>query len=110
MGIDQGKEFNMSKPDDPCSGPGEENFTPREQLITDLAWEYCDKARKGQNPKKQEYLERLPDDAAREEFEVLTGFSELVDLTVEIDAKYPEGIFPKPPDDNSGTSEDWKNN
>ena len=49
----------------------------------ELAWEYCNKVRHGQNPKRNDYYARLHNAESKEEFNFLIGMNEFVGHFVE---------------------------
>ena len=55
----------------------------REQLLADLAWEFCEKNRSGDNASMEEFLERCPDEATRTSFRDLVNTDLLLHAVVE---------------------------
>ena len=56
--------------------------TNGEQLVADLAWEFCEKSRTGQKVRMDDYLGRCPDRKSRVAFKELVNTDFLVDLAV----------------------------
>jgi hypothetical protein len=54
-----------------------------EQQVADLAWEYCEKTRRGEKVEMRDYLRKCPDHASQETFKELVNTDLLLDLLVQ---------------------------
>lgn len=57
-----------------------------EQLVADLAWEYCEKARHGIRPSMNSYLKQCPNESARLRFRNVVNMGLLLDIVTYVDA------------------------
>ena len=57
--------------------------TDNEQLVADLAWEFCEKTRKGQKVQMKDYLSKCPDRQSRAAFKELVNMDLLLNLAVQ---------------------------
>jgi hypothetical protein len=55
----------------------------QEDLVGELAWEYCQKSRNGEHPSIASYLRRLPNNTSRQEFQLLVAVDTFVDATLD---------------------------
>ena len=60
-----------------------QTITGNEQLVADLAWEFCEKARKGEKVKMKNYLQKLPDMHSRTAFRELVNTDMLLDVAAQ---------------------------
>lgn len=51
-----------------------------EQLVTDLAWTYCEKVRAGRKVRMKEYLNKCPDEKSKAAFKELVNTDSLLGL------------------------------
>jgi hypothetical protein len=51
----------------------------REQLLADLAWDFTERLARREGVELQDYLDRCPDDEARNELRIVIGMSALSD-------------------------------
>lgn len=58
-----------------------------EQLVADLAWDFCENTRNGQPVVMQEYLDRCPDAPSRNHFKALVNTDLLLRATVATEVK-----------------------
>ena len=49
-----------------------------DSCVVEVAWEYCNRVRNGDDPPVTDFLERLPDNRSREEFHMLLALNEFV--------------------------------
>ncbi|MBU6402343.1 MAG: hypothetical protein KGS61_18655, partial [Verrucomicrobia bacterium] len=52
----------------------------REQLVADLAWDYCEKARNGEKVTMKNFLRLCPDEQARVTFKTLVNTDLLLSI------------------------------
>jgi hypothetical protein len=53
-----------------------------EQLVAQLAWDFCEKTRKGASPRMTSYLQQCPNESARAAFKDLVNTDLLLTLSV----------------------------
>ena len=57
----------------------------REQLVADLAWEFCEVARRGEAVPMKAYLDQCPDTEAREHFKALVNTDLMLRAVVSVE-------------------------
>lgn len=56
-------------------------------LAAQLAWEYVNKGREGKKPQMWDYLNKLPDTAARDEFRNLVALNDFAECLADLSAQ-----------------------
>lgn len=55
-----------------------------EQVVADLAWDYCERVRRGEQVSMEPYLRRCPNHEARTHFKKVANMSGLLDVAVHL--------------------------